>query len=125
MDGEDYKDGIDISSMISTVASQRLSPFPTTSQPSIPEFQALYEQELNRGHDIISIHVSSKLSGTVNSATQAKSALGTPEHKIIDSKLASFALGLVTLKAPNLQHKIQTWNQSTNQYWIYAREHTA
>ena len=103
MDGEDYKDGIDISSTDFYRRLPTSKTFPTTSQPSIPEFQALYEQELNRGHDIISIHVSSKLSGTVNSATQAKSALGDPPNiTVIDSKLASFALGLVALKAAQL-----------------------
>ncbi|MBO55950.1 MAG: fatty acid-binding protein DegV [Dehalococcoidia bacterium] len=108
IDGNDYRDGIDISTETFYDRLQNSPTFPTTSQPSIAEFQALYQEELNKGHDIISIHVSSKLSGTVNSALQAKLALGNPPNIIIiDSKLASFALGLVTMRAIELSKQQQ------------------
>ena len=103
IDGKDCKDGVDICSSEFYEYLANSSHLPTTSQPSIPEFQTVYEEELNKGHDIISIHVSSKLSGTVNSATQAKTALGAPPNIIIiDSMLASFALGLIAIRAASL-----------------------
>ena len=44
---------------------------PTTSQPSIGDFLAVYEPLIASGHQIVSIHLSGGLSGTVRSAQQA------------------------------------------------------
>ncbi|CAA9501688.1 MAG: DegV family protein [uncultured Solirubrobacteraceae bacterium] len=48
---------------------------PTTSQPSVGDFLAVYEPLLERGDDILSIHLSGTLSGTVESAEQARAHL--------------------------------------------------
>ena len=67
-----YKDGVDISPddlyghLIAGVH------YPTTSQPSAADFQSVYTALIDQGHSILSIHVSGKLSGTLNSAEQAK-----------------------------------------------------
>lgn len=99
----DYKDGVDLTGDEFFTLLKTCSAFPHTSQPSIAEFKTIYENHLNLGHDIISIHVSSKLSGTVNSAMQARALLGEPPNiRIIDSKLASLALGLVVLQASRM-----------------------
>src|SRR5580693_2984209 len=45
---------------------------PTTSQPSVGDFVAAYEPLLAAGRDIVSIHISSGLSGTYGAAVQAK-----------------------------------------------------
>ena len=49
---------------------------PTTSQPSIGDFLAVYEPLLAAGDEIVSIHLSGGLSGTVHSAQQAREQLG-------------------------------------------------
>ena len=70
----------------------------TTSQPSPAEFAAVYQQLLPEA-DIISVHISSHLSGTVQSAKLASQMF--PEHRIfvIDSKSGSMGIGLIVLEA--------------------------
>lgn len=77
--------------------------FPTTSQPPVGRFQQLY-RELAADYDaIISIHLSSRLSGTVQSARLAREALGNhPPIVILDSRLASMGLGFPVLQAARL-----------------------
>lgn len=48
---------------------------PTTSQPSVGDFLAAYEPILERGDDLVSVHLSGGLSGTVGSAEQARADL--------------------------------------------------
>ena len=47
---------------------------PSTSQPSVGDFLEVYEPLLERGDDILSIHLSGGISGTVRSAEQARDA---------------------------------------------------
>lgn len=77
--------------------------FPTTSQPPVGRFQQLY-RELAADHDaIISIHLSNRLSGTIQSARLAREALGDhPPIVIVDSRLASMGLGFPVLQAARL-----------------------
>src|SRR3954462_8427535 len=51
------------------------SEMPTTSQPSIGDFLAVWEPLLNEGNDIVSVHLASGISGTYDSALQAKNRL--------------------------------------------------
>ena len=76
---------------------------PTTSQASPGRFRQAYD-ELSRDADgIVSIHVSSKLSGTCNSARQGASAAPTDcPIEVIDSGQASMGLGLVVMAAAEL-----------------------
>ena len=97
-----YKDGVDISPdefYRKLVASPQL---PTTSQPSAADFQTVYGDLATQGHSIVSIHLSAKLSGTLNSAEQARESIGADDIQIIDSQLASIPMGLVVLAAAQL-----------------------
>ena len=74
--GEDvYKDGIDLTtdSFFEKLVSDPRHP--STSQPSMGEFVDAYQKVASDGDEIISIHITSKLSGTFNSATQAAAQL--------------------------------------------------
>src|SRR5438046_10757283 len=51
-------------------------PLPTTSQPAVGDFLAVYEPLLDQGRDIVSVHISGGLSGTCEAARQAVAALG-------------------------------------------------
>jgi DegV family protein with EDD domain len=98
-----YKDGVDISpdDLYRHLADG--DDYPTTSQPSAADFQPVYEALVEQGHSVLSIHVSGKLSGTLNSAEQAKASIGgDSEIQIIDSQLASIPMGLVVLSAAQL-----------------------
>src|SRR5438132_5840766 len=48
---------------------------PTTSQPSVGDFLAVYEPLLEAGREIVSIHLAGGISGTFASAEQAKAQL--------------------------------------------------
>ena len=97
---ETYKDGVEITADRFYERLVGLSRLPTTAQPSVADFQEVYQRLLDQGHQIVSIHVSSKLSGTLNSAGQAKAALGDPaDIEIVDSQLASAPMALSVLSA--------------------------
>ena len=100
VDDQTFKDGIEIKPDDFYVRLQSEGRTPTTAQPTVADFQAVYQDLVGQGHQVISIHVSAKLSGTSNSAEQAKASLeDSSQVEIIDSKLASIALGLAVLDA--------------------------
>jgi DegV family protein with EDD domain len=72
---------------------------PSTSQPSIGDFLAVYEPLLEQGNDIVSIHLAGGMSGTVRSAEQARDQLGhrADRVEVIDSATACGGQGLVLL----------------------------
>ncbi len=74
---------------------------PTTSQPSIGDFLAVYEPLLQAGHEIVSVHLAGGMSGTVGSAGQAREQLGERAERVhvIDSRSACGGEGLVVLAA--------------------------
>jgi DegV family protein with EDD domain len=82
---------------------------PTTSQPSIGDFLAVWEPLLDAGEDIVSIHLAGGISGTCESARQARSLLverGLGERiEVIDGETACGGLGLVLLAAAAAAHK--------------------
>ena len=79
----------------------KTSELPTTSQPSIGDFLAVYEPLLDAGQDIVSVHMTGGISGTVESARQAAhdALQSRPDRRIevIDSRSAAGGLGLVVL----------------------------
>ncbi|ATL41095.1 MULTISPECIES: DegV family protein [Bacillus amyloliquefaciens group] len=75
---------------------------PTTSQPSFGELIALYE-ELGKTYDaVISIHLSSGISGTYNSAASANTMVDHIKVYPFDSEISCLAQGFYALKAAQL-----------------------
>jgi DegV family protein with EDD domain len=77
---------------------------PTTSQPSVGDFIAVYEPLLANGDDVVSVHISAGLSGTTGAATQAAEQLerdgkGGERVHVVDSATAAGGLGLLALAA--------------------------
>jgi DegV family protein with EDD domain len=73
---------------------------PTTSQPSIGDFIAVYEPLAAAGRDIVSVHLSGGLSGTVESARQAAAELsGRCRIEVVDSLSCAGGLAMVVLAA--------------------------
>ena len=97
---ESYRDGVDLQPdefFRRLGSSPRL---PTTSQPSVADFEEVYRELLDQGHEVVSVHVSQKLSGTYNSAIQARAQIGdSAPVTVIDSQMASIGLGLLALQA--------------------------
>lgn len=76
----------------------------TTSQPSVGDFRAVYEPILAEGRDIVSIHLSAGISGTCDSARQARQQLidegkGGERVLVYDSRSACGGVGLLALTA--------------------------
>jgi DegV family protein with EDD domain len=79
---------------------------PSTSQPSVGDFLAVYEPLLEAGKDVLSIHLSGGISGTVRAAEQARDALlerGTDPDRmvVLDSRTGAAGHGLMAVAAAN------------------------
>ena len=98
--GDTYRDGVEMGADRFYSLLPELPSLPTTSQPSVADFESVYRPLLDEGHRIVSIHVSAKLSGTLNSAAQAVESLDAASRiEIVDSQLAGGAQALLALDA--------------------------
>ena len=100
--GESLRRESDMTDMPDFWARMRAgSELPTTSQPSIGDFVECYEPLLAAGHDIVSIHLSAGISGTYDSALQARAQLAERGFdgriEVIDSRTTCGGLGLVLI----------------------------
>ena len=76
----------------------------TTSQPSVGDFRAVYEPLLAEDRDIVSVHISAGISGTCDSARQAREALseegrGGERIHVLDSRSGCGGQGLMAIAA--------------------------
>jgi DegV family protein with EDD domain len=72
---------------------------PTTTQPTPRDFVDVYK-DLLKDHDrVVSIHISKKMSGTINSAEMAKQQMPDAPIEIIDSEFTHMPLGFLVLEA--------------------------
>lgn len=94
-----FKEGIDIttSEFYELLKSNEI--LPKTSQPSVQDFIDVYKPIIDKGHEIISIHVSGALSGTINAASIAKNTLLTDKICIIDSQSTGVIIQFLIEKA--------------------------
>jgi len=98
-----YRDRVDISE---DEFYQRLlhDPIhPSTTQPTPQDFADVYQKLSQEAEGIISIHLSSKLSGTYNSALQGKELVDTKcPIEVIDSQVLTMSLGLLVIAATTI-----------------------
>lgn len=98
-----YRDRVDISEDQFYKRLQNDPIHPTTSQPTPQDFVNVYRDLAKHADGILSIHISSKMSGTCNSALQAKDMMPVDfPVEILDSDTVSMGLGLLAIKAANL-----------------------
>lgn len=97
---EGFLDRVDITAAEFYERMRSFSGLPRTSQPSVELFQDAYRRLAGEGVEIVSIHVSSKLSGTLNAASVAREVVKDEVHvDLIDSYNVSLGLGLIVLEA--------------------------
>jgi len=102
-DLETFQDGITIDPESFYARIDTEGQLPTTSQPSVGEFRELYEALGADGSEILSIHLTSKLSGTWQSATlTAKQLTDKIKVTVFDSLTGSVGLGLMVREAAQL-----------------------
>ena len=98
-----YRDRVDISE---DEFYQRLlhDPIhPSTTQPTPQDFADVYQKLSQEAEGIISIHLSSKLSGTYNSALQGKELVDTKcPIEVINSQVLTMSLGLLVIAATTI-----------------------
>jgi len=94
---EIYRDGVDITPNEFYTRLKTTKVLPTTSQVTPAQFQETYSSLLNEGYDILSIHISSKLSGTIDSAIQARNLFPGARIDIVDSLSTGMGLGFMIL----------------------------
>ncbi|MHB9146620.1 MAG: DegV family protein [Symbiobacteriia bacterium] len=97
-----YRDGVDLSPDQFYPLLETTSDLPKTSQVSPGEFLQHFEHWLSRGYQVLSIHLSQGLSGTVDSARTAATQLRPDLVKVVDSKFLSFALAFQAIEAAQL-----------------------
>lgn len=96
--GEVFQDGIDLTRE-EFLHRLQAGEFPRTSQPPVGAFQAIYRDLIDRGHDVLSIHIASQLSGTYNSAHAAAQAVDPGRVHVVDSGSVSMGFGWLVIEA--------------------------
>ncbi len=97
---EHFRDGMDIQPDEFYKRLENSKVMPTTSQVSIMTMKDTFESLLQKGYDVIGIFLSAKLSGTIQSAVQAKDMLPQASAKkvvVIDSLSTAMAMGFQVL----------------------------
>ena len=100
---ESYLDGVEITPEVLFERIEKEGSLPTTAQVIPNRFMDTYKKYLDDGYKIISIHISSAMSGTYQSACIAKDTLESEDIFVIDSKNVTAALGMLVLKAAILK----------------------
>ncbi len=97
---EVYRDRVDISEDEFYQRLQHDPVHPSTTQPTPQDFIDVYQELSKKADGIVSIHISNKLSGTCNSALQARDMIekGCP-IEVVDSQTVSMGVGLVSITA--------------------------
>lgn len=122
-DGETYRDGVDILPDEFYQKLQSSKTIPSTSQPSPQAFLEVYSKLSKENYDILSIHISSNLSGTVGSAEQAKSMLPDANIMIVDSRTTAMHMGfqiIMAAKAASTGSSMQECKRITEQTLIHS-----
>ena len=96
--GQQYSEGVDVSNVELAAALRKLTSV-STSRPSPQAFLDAYEQAAARGAEgVVSVHISSDMSGTVGSALLAASQSPIPVE-VVDSRSVGMAMGYAALSA--------------------------
>ena len=94
-----YKDGVEMQSGEFFTRLKTTKVMPTTSQVAVISFQEIFQDLVDKGYEVLALLVSSKLSGTVQSALQARDMMGSARDKVnvVDSQSVAMALGFQAL----------------------------
>ncbi len=92
-----FRDGVDIQPDEFYTQLSKATVMPTTSQVTIASFMESFSKLLDQGYDILALLVSTKLSGTIDSAVQAREMLPGKSIEIVDSYTTTMAMGLQVL----------------------------
>lgn len=96
---ESYLDGVEINTRKMLDRIERENILPTTAQVTPNRFEEVFKKYLDEGYKIVTLVLSSEMSGTYQSACIAKNMLDTDDIVVIDSRNVTSGLGVLVLKA--------------------------
>ena len=94
-----YQDGVDIQPVEFYQRLKTAKVMPSSSQVAIPTFKTIFGDLLDQGFSVLAILISAKLSGTVDSAVQAREAYPQAPLEIVDSFTTGLEMGFHVLAA--------------------------
>jgi DegV family protein with EDD domain len=100
-DEKNFEDGVDIHPSEFYTRLRSSKTMPSTSQVSVGVMHSVFQNMVDHGYDVLGIFISSKLSGTMQSAMQAREMMGAAGEKvtIVDSLSTSMIMGFLILAA--------------------------
>ncbi|TCL48017.1 DegV family protein with EDD domain [Thermolongibacillus altinsuensis] len=107
IDGETYLDGVDITPEQFMKKMREAEELPKSSQPSTGQFLEVYDRLGSEGCEIVSIHMTGGMSGTVRSAESA-AAMTNANVTVVDSRFISIALGFQVVEAAKMAQQGKT-----------------
>ncbi len=97
---KNLRDGIDTTAEDFSARLLRASALPTTSAPTLHQFEETFAELTKQSGEVVAIHVSSKLSQTFRTAQRAAAPLlGRSKIVVIDSQLITVGLGMLVTAA--------------------------
>ncbi|HSR48038.1 MAG TPA: DegV family protein [Anaerolineales bacterium] len=122
-DGKTLEDGIDITPAQFYERLKTSPTMPTTSQATVQAFQQIFQPLVAAGRPIVAVLVSHKLSGTVQSALQAKQDFPGAQIEIVDSLHAGMSLGFQVLQTARQAEAGKSFDEVAA-YAHKAKDHT-
>ncbi len=103
--GETYQDKVEITLDEFYRRLREEKGTPRTSQPPMGQFERIYRELLEEADSVVSIHITSKASGTCNAARLAADSVSPERIVVLDSKILSYPLGALVLRVARLAHQ--------------------
>jgi DegV family protein with EDD domain len=103
LDGKSYRAGLDINPDEFFDLMDNAKGMPVTSTPSVGEFQELYRELAKTDPEILSIHISSGLSATSNTAVQAAQLVPEAKITVLDTLTLSAGTGWQVMAAAKMR----------------------
>ncbi|SKA95604.1 EDD domain protein, DegV family [Sporosarcina newyorkensis] len=105
IDGKSFAEDVDLTTEAFYELVRGKGPLPKTSQPAIGDFETLYTQLAKDYDAIISIHLSSGISGTYMGAMQAGEIVEDIEVLPFDSEISAYPQGFYAVRAAQLANE--------------------
>ena len=120
---ETFRDGVDITPEDFYQRLATAKTLPTSTQVPVSTFAQIFGELLEAEYDVLAVVISSKMSGTFNSAQQAKDALQADNVAIVDSRTTAMELGFHVLAAARAAEEGASL-ETCKAVAVRAQEHT-
>lgn len=113
INNETFLDRVDITPEDFMIKMKESKELPKSSQPSVGSFVEVYDELADSGFEVISIHMTGGMSGTVDSARSA-STLSKANVSVVDSEFISKALAFQVVEAASMAQNGHTKEEILN-----------